>query len=182
MTPPRGQLAAILVLAACTAGFAQAVNHLWNTPLTPPAAPAAAGGELALQLPERLGSQLPEPPSLELSHILERPLFSPTRRPPVPVPQPVAEPEPPPQIVTFVAAEPEPAAVPASDWQELKLIGVLRAGEQRRALVTTPEDPEGTWLGEGEEVFGWRIDAIAANEVELVFGEARHTLSLQVSD
>lgn len=176
----RGHLVAIPVLAACTAGLGQAVNHLWNTPLTAPSAPsAAAGGELALWMPERLGSEMPGPPSLTLSEVLERPLFSPTRRPPPPEPQPVPESVPVTRVVTFVQEEPEPTA-PASDWQDLRLIGVLHADEQRRALVTTPEDPEGTWLAEGEEVFGWRIDAIAANKIEVIFGEKRHTLSLEV--
>ncbi|HEX2257783.1 MAG TPA: hypothetical protein VHG92_14010 [Afifellaceae bacterium] len=178
----RGQLVAIAVLAACSAGLAQAVHFLWTTPLAVAALPAATvGGEPALRLPQRLEpGGLSTPPSLVLSEILGRPLFSPTRRPPIPEPQPVAEPLPAPRVVTFVAEEPEPPVSQASDLRELRLIGVLRADEQRRALVTTPEEPEGIWLAEGQELLGWRIVAIAPNEIEVASGEERHTLSLQV--
>jgi hypothetical protein len=112
------------------------------------AAPAAASdaplaeADLALALP----------PPERFAVIVERPLFSPTRRPTPPAadvaPAPEAMPELPPEAEAPAEAEPPPVV-------DFTLVGVVIAGTERYALVERHEDGRVVQVPEGGDVSGW---------------------------
>jgi general secretion pathway protein N len=131
--------AAIFVVLICSAAepgavaFAQAQDR----PAAAPSNPVAAQ-------------------SLEqLSTILDRPLFSPTRRPPAPPPAP-------PPIVQ--AAEP-PAPPPPPP--NLVLFGVVMDGEGARAVVRSGADKKLVRAQIGDEIDGWKVSQIEGRKVVL---------------
>lgn len=127
------------------------------------AAPAAATTEPGTGLPE-----LPErdPPPLErFSEAFERPLFSPTRRPPAPE---EAAPD-----------EADTAApVPAAARLVATLHGVLLDGTERVALLTVPGTARAVILAEGETLSGWRLASIGPDSV--VFERGAETVTLEL--
>lgn len=96
------------------------------------------------------------PPAEAFATIVERPLFSATRRPwqPPPVVEAAPEPEPPPEP----APPPEPVAIPAPEPPpaiEFTLVGIVIAGAERQALVLRQGDGKVVQVPEGGEVAGW---------------------------
>jgi hypothetical protein len=91
----------------------------------------------------------------QLSTILARPLFSPTRRPPAPPPAP-------PPIVQ--AAEP-PAPPPPPP--NLVLFGVVMDGESARAVVRSGADKKMVRAQIGDEIDGWKVSQIEGRKVVL---------------
>ena len=87
--------------------------------------------------------------------IVERPLFSRSRRPFVPPPAEVTE--------TFPEIS-EPAQAVAEP--QLSLKGVYIQGGVRRALILSTESPA-QWQSVGDDVSGWNITEIGANEITL---------------
>lgn len=84
---------------------------------------------------------------------LERPLFSPTRRPrdPQNAVAPAAE------ASTRNGDQPTATDAPSG----LRLIGVLQIGKNdARALIRAAGTPNGTWLAPGGEMNGWRVSRI----------------------
>lgn len=84
-----------------------------------------------------------------LDRIVERPLFSVSRRP-------------------FSPAEEKPTAKPESEVKKLALTltGILLAGESRVALLTHPKEGR-LRLRQGQKVDGWRVDQISGDTVRL---------------
>ena len=105
------------------------------------AQPPPADADLALALP----------PPERFAVVVERPLFSPTRRPAPPAAE-VAEapalPEEPPPEPEAVEAEPPPVV-------DFTLVGVVIAGTERYALVERHEDGRVVQVPEGGDVSGW---------------------------
>lgn len=96
-----------------------------------------------------------------LERIVERPLFSASRRP-------------------FSPAEEKPTAKPEPEVKKLALTltGILLAGESRVALLTHPK--EGLLrLRQGQKVDGWRVDQINGDMVRLKRGHEVTLLSLR---
>jgi len=91
----------------------------------------------------------------QLSTILDRPLFSPTRRPPAPPPAP-------PPIVQ--AAEP-PAPPPPPP--NLVLFGLVMDGEGAHAVVRAGADKKLTRAQIGDEIDGWKVSQIEGRKVVL---------------
>ena len=91
----------------------------------------------------------------QLSTILDRPLFSPSRRPPAPPPAP-------PPIVQ--AAEP-PAPPPPPP--NLVLFGVVMDGEGARAVVRSGADKKLVRAQIGDEIDGWKVSQIEGRKVVL---------------
>jgi hypothetical protein len=111
---------------------------------------------------ERSGST-PKPPSAYQA-TLNRPVFFKTRQPYVPPPPPPppapTPPPPPPQIVEV--------APPVPPDPELTLAGVIITAGVKRAYLVPKENPGwGSWIGEGEEIQGWRVNAISDSSVAL---------------
>jgi len=91
----------------------------------------------------------------QLSTILDRPLFSPTRRPPAPPPAP-------PPIVQ--AAEP---LAPPPPPPNLVLFGVVMDGEGARAVVRAGADKKLVRAQIGDEIDGWKVSQIEGRKVVL---------------
>ena len=90
----------------------------------------------------------------QLSTIVDRPLFSPSRRPPAPPPAPAP-------IVQ--AAEP-PAPPPPPN---LVLFGVVMDGESARAVVRSGADKKMIRAQIGDEIDGWKVSQIEGRKVVL---------------
>ena len=148
----RMALVLALVVAGCaTALYAelQARAEGAQAAAPPPVEPAA------LALPSIEEPAVAVPPLAAYAAVVERPLFSPTRRPPV-------------------VAAPDEAAPPARR-DELTLRGVMLAPHKRVALIEIEgADEEARWLAEGETLQGWTIAAVRERHVVLSeHGETR---------
>jgi hypothetical protein len=99
---------------------------------------------------ERVALSLP--PIEEFRVIVERPLFSPSRRPPLPAPPPEPELVAVEAAVVEPVAQPEPPPPPAISFS---LIGIVMFGDQRVALLQPLDGARAVQLREGEEFGGW---------------------------
>ena len=119
-----------LVLALAATGCAAALHHQLQEP-------AARTPEVAARsTPALPGLDEPEvavPPLAAYAAVVERPLFSPSRRPPV-----VAE----------------ATAAPTAPARKLTLRGIVLSPHKRIALIETEGAPEPRWLAEGETLQG----------------------------
>jgi general secretion pathway protein N len=94
--------------------------------------------------------------SLEkLSAIVDRPLFSPSRRPPAPPPEPAP---------VVQAAEPPPPPPPPPN---LVLFGVVMDGESARAVVRSGADKKMIRAQIGDEIDGWKVSQIEGRKLVL---------------
>jgi hypothetical protein len=104
---------------------------------------------------ERSAAALANPvaaqPLDQLSTILDRPLFSPSRRPPAP---------PPPSVVR---APTSPVPPPPN----LVLFGVVMDGEGARAIVRAGADKKLVRAQIGDEIDGWKVSQIEGRKVVL---------------
>jgi hypothetical protein len=96
---------------------------------------------------------------------LSRPLFRSTRRPfdPTILPIPIVQELPP------IVAEPAPPP-PPPDASQISLKGIIQTEGIKRALVATPEAPDGIWLTKGETVNGWLIINIGSDLIAISAG------------
>lgn len=93
-----------------------------------------------------------------LAETLERPLFWATRRP---------------KPAEVVSAPANPPGI------DLRLVGVMQGDTGKlRALIVSPQQPNGRWLEEGGEVEGWRLTRIGSNAISLESGGRRHELRM----
>ena len=89
---------------------------------------------------------------------LEKPLFWSTRRP---------------KPTEVVSAPANPPGI------DLRLVGVMQGDTGKlRALIVSPQQPNGRWLEEGGEVEGWRLTRIGSNAISLESGGRRHELRM----
>jgi hypothetical protein len=91
----------------------------------------------------------------QLSTIVDRPLFSPSRRAPAPPPAPAP-------IVQ--AAEPPAPPLPPPN---LVLFGVVMDGESARAVVRSGADKKMVRAQIGDEIDGWKVSQIEGRKVVL---------------
>jgi hypothetical protein len=89
----------------------------------------------------------------QLSSTLDRPLFSPSRRPPAPPPPPVAQ-------------APPPSAPPLPP-PNLVLFGVVMDGEGARAVVRSGADKKMLRAQIGDEIDGWKVSQIEGRKLVL---------------
>lgn len=124
----------------------------WLEPGSPVDLPSAASAPetASTATPAQLALSLPPVESFRV--VIERPLFSPTRRPPLPAP-------PEPEVTAVVEApaaepvlQPEPPAPPPISFA---LVGIVMSGDQRVALVQPIDGGKAVQLREGEEFGGW---------------------------
>jgi hypothetical protein len=106
---------------------------------------------------ERSAAALANPvaaqPLDKLSTILDRPLFSPRRRPPASLPPP------------FVQGPAPPAPPPPPP--NLVLFGVVMDGEGARAIVRAGADKKMLRAQIGDEIDGWKVSQIEGRKVVL---------------
>jgi general secretion pathway protein N len=102
-----------------------------------------------------------------LSATLDRPLFSPNRRPPAPAPRPVQA----------IAPPPPPQPPP-----NLILFGVVMDGEGTRALVRAGADKKMLRAKIGDDIDGWKVSQIEARKVVLSLDERLAAFALFSND
>lgn len=135
----------------------QLTNGLPLAPTVTAAPPAAPPLEVA----ERPAAPRP-PAAAAVEQIAARPLFSDTRRPYQPPAEPVAE----------AAPEPDQPAL------ALELAGTYLTGaDQAALLLLAGKSP--AWLRKGQLIDGWRIEAIAQDQVQLRKGNRQQVLRLR---
>jgi hypothetical protein len=112
------------------------------------------------------------PPLERFAAVVERPLFSPTRRMP-PLPEPVAEPQGEPE------SAPPPVAEPAGPEEpELRFFGTFRQGDRAAALVTFPATNAVARLAPGDQVGEWEVLEVERNRLVLGLGEERRSFEI----
>jgi hypothetical protein len=112
------------------------------------------------------------PPLEKLSEIVERPLFSPTRRMPVPAPRVASS--------TGPVAPAAPAASGPAE-PELRFFGTVRHGGTAAALVTYPGTAQVARLQPGDQVGDWQVLSVDGNHLELGLGEKRRSFEIFAS-
>jgi general secretion pathway protein N len=160
-----GGLCVNSVMAQVTTGVALEENSLGRTgrdKLPMPAVIQTPG----VQLPPPGGNPLWGIPVSALTATRERPIFSPTRRPPAPPPEPVpaAESPPPPP------AEPEQPL--------LTLVGTATGETDNVAVVVDQSTKNLVRLHVGEAVSGWYLRSIDSRAMTLEKDNRRVTLTL----
>lgn len=98
--------------------------------------------------------------------IVERPLFSETRRPPEPFTQPAAP------------AVPQISRAPAAR-ADLVLLGVVITPDSRRAVLRSASDKKANLKGLGDDINGWQLAAIEPRKVRLTRGTEEKVLELE---
>lgn len=152
-----------------------AVPYLWWTTSEPPrpAAPvvrAAADPGGAASPPGAL-EPYALPPLERFAAVVERPLFSPTRRMP-----PIEESPP---AVVEAPAEPAPEPPPAGPEEpELRFFGTVRQGGRALALVTLPATNAVARLGPGDRIGEWEVTQVEPNRLVLAIGEERREFEI----
>lgn len=119
---------------------------------------AAARGDELGRSATTLANPLAAQPLDQLAATLDRPLFSPSRRPP-PAPQ------------SFVQA-PAPAALPSSP-PIVVLLGVVMDGETARAVVRAGADKRLLRAQMGDDIDGWKVVQIDGRKVVLASQDGR---------
>lgn len=102
-----------------------------------------------------VGNPVERQPIGQLSATVERPLFSPTRRPPA---KPVA-----------VVNRPEPPPTPAPP-PSVVLLGIVREGGDGRAAIRQSGDKV-VRVRMGDDVEGWKVERIEPRRLVLTLGE-----------
>jgi hypothetical protein len=126
-----------------------AVRLLWSVAVMGGAVPALAQDQSPAAPVNPVAAQALD----KLSTTLDRPLFSPSRRPPAPPPPPVAQAPPPP---------PPPAPPP-----NLVLYGVVMDGEGARAVVRAGAAGKMLRAQIGDDIDGWKVSQIDGRKVVL---------------
>jgi hypothetical protein len=150
-----------VLLAGCAAAGALLAWELVQPLPSSPARATAAGPAAAQSLSGRAPAveAPPGPPPLAaLREVVERPLFSDTRRP--------APPEAPKE-----AAPAKPLAA--------SVLGIFLAPGARRAVLEVGQPPQVVRVGEGDRVEGWTVSRITIDSVELARGSARQEIRVK---
>jgi hypothetical protein len=142
----------------------------------PPAVAAGAARPAAEEAPEA-GTGAPGeapadpfvlPPLERFTAVVERPLFSPTRRLPAPTAQVMAE---------APALAPEPVVAGPAE-PALRFFGTVRENGAAAALVTYPATTEVARLAPGDMVGEWRVVAVDRNRLVLGLGDERRSFEI----
>jgi hypothetical protein len=155
-----------LLLAGLCAVLGGRVYDEWQAlqdPVRIDAPPAAAA---SAAVPSTAAQPLTPPAPASFAALLERPLFSPTRRPPQAAPAPPPEPA--------AQAPPEPPQQPI----DFSLAGVVISGASRVALVQMLADGHVVQVAEGDEVDGWKAVTIDAQRAVFRRGDSEQELAL----
>ena len=191
---------AVLLLSATGLAWVFTIHGNQLTAIEEPNT-VAVQTKVEMELPVELQIQASNP-----QIILDRPLFEPTRRPfsPPIVASPQPPPEPPvlvPQVMEINPVQPPPVETPVIeplqaetvpetpprenpdlDPSELQLKGTSIVGSHAKALVVSPDYPDGIWLGKGENVSGWTVELVQPSSAELRSDKQIITLELYVDN
>jgi general secretion pathway protein N len=142
-------------------------------PIAAPPARAASDGAAELSVPPAGALELYALPPLErFAAVVERPLFSPTRRmPPIP--------EPPPEVGPVADTGPAPEPLPSGPGEpELRFFGTVQQGGRSAALVTFPATNAVARLSVGDRVGAWEVREVVRNRLVLGTGDEQRTFEI----
>ena len=132
---------------------------LWIATLPAPAADPAAHNESHRDGAPPV-SPLAAQPLERISNTRDRPLFSPTRRPPA--------------LPPVVAVAPPPPPPPP----DVSLLGVVMDGEDARAVVRTGPAAKTQRVGIGDDIGGWKVGQIEARQLVLLLDGRTATFTM----
>lgn len=145
---------ALLLIASLGLGVLAYAELTW--PVAAPEETSAAAAPHAAQAPrDAIASRFSLPPLQSFSGILERPLFSQSRRPP-----------------------PQGADDTTGPWSSFVLAGVIISGDSREALVLHGKPQTVVHLREGQDVEGWTVTSIQPDRIVIRSGASEHELKL----
>jgi len=133
-----------------------------STAAWPPLA-AAQAPQVKIDPAAAAVSPLAARPLERFSVTRDRPLFSPTRRPPAPPP---------------AAAAAAPAPAPPLPPPDVLLLGVVVDGEDAHAVVRTGTDAKIRRLRIGDEISGWKVGQIEAHKLVLLLNGRTATFAM----
>lgn len=156
---PRGwsaaQRIAAFALAALCIGLAAAI---YSEVSAPPEAALAASPPAAVSS-RQAKAEAPTPPTMpplqRFSAVTERPLFSPSRQPPL------------------QASDDSEGA-----WSSFALAGIVITPDSREALIRHGKPPTIAHLREGQDLEGWVVRSILPDRVVFAGGDTLHELRL----
>ena len=160
---PRGLVPFFVAALATTAAGFGLYGELTQDPTAIQTLPQRDG----VQEIERLAA-LPtlDPPPLDaFSTVLEKPLFSPTRRPPEAVEEQAAP----------VAAKRNPKPPPEL---RARLLGVVVSDSKNLAILKLPDEPAAVHVTKGDEVLGWTLTDIGPDSAQFERNGETVTLNL----
>ncbi|MFO1071220.1 MAG: hypothetical protein U1E17_00595 [Geminicoccaceae bacterium] len=153
------------------------VPYLWWTSepdsgAVPATGPAGTPSAAAVGAPAPSLAPYVLPPLEHFTAVVERPLFSPTRRMP-PLPEPSSEPQSEPAETPADTPAPSGPAEP-----ELRFFGTVRDRGQMAALVTFPSTNAVARLAPGDKVGAWEVIEVGRDRLVLGTGEERRSFAI----
>lgn len=152
-----GVLLAMNLIAATLLGIQSATQPAFD------AESSSRTGTLDAVKQVPLPTAAPLAPKADFGVVLDKYLFHVSRQAPVPVPPP-----PPP------ASPPPPPS--SAGLQTYALMGVVRYGDRRIALLRQGSGPDQVQLAEGDRLLGWAVQAITDRSVEFRIGSASYRI------
>jgi hypothetical protein len=154
----RMQAAFLLVLGAVVAALG--LVNWWVLRLEPASPPPTGRIVLAsVTAMPALAARPSDDRSLsDFDDIVRRPVFSAGRRP-------------------FVAPE-STIHAPIKPPPDIKLVGIAIDAGKKQALLRTPQQPRGRWVGEGESMDGWLVRSVRGDAAIVASGQQTHELRL----
>jgi hypothetical protein len=161
-------LATIAVLAAIVAYVRGAPSDAVNSGAATPVRTAAPSADAAVERPPPGGNPLWALPLTQLSITRERPIFSPSRRPP------------PPATPTYVApvAVRTPQKPKEPERPAITLLGTILGSSESIGIFLNPTTRDIVRLRLGEDHEGWALRSVKTREVTLVKDRERVVLEL----
>jgi len=146
------------------------ISSVWEQPATPAPVIIVPTAEPQPPAPQRPLSPNPlwEIPLFKLSTTRERPIFSPSRRPP---PVVIAAPQTPP-------APPPSPKLPRVERPQLSLVGTVSGDDERFGIFVDQTTKAALRLRIGEDYQGWKLRAVQGREVTLEYEQQSATLTL----
>jgi hypothetical protein len=146
------------------------ISSVWDQPATPAPVIIVPTPEPQPPAPQRTLSPNPlwEIPLLKLSTTRERPIFSPSRRPP---PVVIAAPPTPP-------APPPSPKLPRVERPQLSLVGTVSGDDERFGIFVDQTTKAALRLRIGEDYQGWKLRAVQGREVTLEYEQQSAILTL----
>jgi hypothetical protein len=116
--------------------------------------PAPPSHSAAAPRQETAPSAFTMPPLASLREVVDRPLFSESRRP----------------------SPPEVPKEPPAKLPSLTLVGIFLSVDRRQALIERGQPPRVEWVSERQKLDGWTVEAIGPDRIVLVRTDARHEI------
>ncbi|HKT20343.1 MAG TPA: hypothetical protein VJR47_19975 [Stellaceae bacterium] len=144
-----------LALAALCIVLVAVIFGEMNAPLETAAGASRPAAASARQAKAEALAPSAMPPLQRFSAVTERPLFSPSRRPPL------------------QAADDSEGA-----WSSFTLAGIIITPDSREALIRHGSPPTIAHLHEGQDLEGWVVRSILPDRVVFAGGDTQHELRL----